>query len=396
MEQAGERHRKTIAATAAPLAAVMGCLQPGIDPVFLMMLSQASRLPLSAHGLIVGGTQTGAAIGSLLVWRLGAALPHRAVVLASLMAFACSVATAMTDDVAAMIAVRSCYGLAMGIVYAYAMSAYAARRPTRAFGAVFLIQLIVSTLVSLVLPELERSAGAKVGLSALALAPATAFAALLLLTPPGASHDSETQTSRATVPVAGWALAAANFWFICATMLVWSFAAALALSAGIADRTIGDAVAIGSIAGALTALLVTRERVMVPLPITGLMAGAALVSPILLTAPGADIAFIVSIVLFNIGSTAIIIRCSGLAAATTIDSRFRTFVACTYSLGLIAGPVLGTAMIALLGSGGLFAGVLFSLSAGVGSVMLATVSGYRVSLQKVLPMIDPPNAIALD
>jgi hypothetical protein len=88
------------------------------------------------------------------------------------------------------------------------------------------------------------------------------------------------------VPVAGWALAAATFWFICSTMLVWSFSAALATRAGIADRTIGQAVAIGSVVGALTAVAVMRERLLVPLPVTALLSGLALASPVVLTVPG--------------------------------------------------------------------------------------------------------------
>jgi len=180
--------------------------------------------------------------------------------------------------------------------------------------------------------------------------------------------------AKVAVPVAGWALAAATFWFICATMLIWSFSAGLATTAGIPDRTIGQAVAIGSISGALTAVAVMRERLLVPLSVTALLAGAALVSPIVLTVPGADAAFVVSIILLNIGSTAIIIRCSGLAAATSKNQRFRTFVACTHSLGLIAGPALGTLMMMVWGSSGLLAGLLFALAAGLGSVIWASVS----------------------
>lgn len=379
MEPAGSRRRFALA---APFAAAIGCLQPGIDPVFLMLLSNACRVPLAAHGMIVGGTQAGAAIGSLAVWRLGALLPHKAVVGVAGMALGCSLATPLADGLAAVLALRCCYGFAMGMVYAYAMAAYAAHGANKAYGAVFLVQLILSTLVSIGLPELELAIGQDGALAALALAPASALAALLLMTVTRDAPDPIADETRAEVPVAGWALVAATFWFICSTMLVWSFTAALATAAGIANRTIGHAVAIGSIVGALTALAVMRDRLLFPLPVTALLSGAALAAPIILIAPGADAAFIASVILLNIGSTAIIIRCSGLATATSRDSRFRIFVACSHSLGLIAGPLLGSTMMVMFGSAGLLAGVLIALPAGLGAVIWAVYAGLPDSAGK--------------
>lgn len=391
----GSQYRTTIAA--APLAAALGCLQPGIDPVFLTLLSQASHVPLAVDGLIVGSTQAGAALGALAVWRCGPRLPHRVVVLAALVALACSIATVFVTGIGAILPVRCGYGVAMGMVYAYAMSAYTALVPNRAFGAVFLIQLILSTLVSLALPEAQHVIGASAALGVLALTPALVLIALLLMdsrdAAPGRSIGAATE---AAVPLAGWALGAATFWFICATMLIWSFAAALATTAGIEDRTIGLAVALGSISGAMTALVVMRETLLVPLPVTALLAGASLVSPIVLIAPDSDVPFILSIILLNIGSTAIIIRCSSLAVATSTDPRFRTFIACTHSLGLIAGPVLGSVMIALLGDGGLLAGLLLALPAGFGAVLWAAFAGPKTAPARGSRSIATASQMALD
>lgn len=384
---------------ALPVAAALGCLQPGIDPVFLALLSQASHVPFAAHGIIVCGTQAGAALGSLAVWRLGPALPHRTVIGATVIALACSLATAVVDDTGALLAIRCCYGLMMGMVYAYAMGRYAARKPNRAFGAVFLIQLVLSTVVSLVLPEAERVVGADATLTVLALAPAGALVAVLLMPARDTLREDSADAARAVVPIAGWALAAATFWFICATMLVWSFSAGLAAEAGIGNRTIGQAVALGSIVGAATAFAVMREKMLVPLPATALLAGAALIAPILLTKPHADLAFVVSIVLLNIGSTAIIIRCSGMAAAASADSRFRIFVAFTHSLGLIAGPMLGTIMIHAVGGDGLFIGVVMALSCGLGSVILAgfgSMRGVQRAPARYRAAIVAETRIALD
>lgn len=401
MERAGSRTSFT--AAGAGLVAAFGCLQAGIDPVFLTLLSQASRVPLAAHGMIVGGTQAGAALGSLVIWRLGALLPHGAVVGAAAAALLCSLATAFADSFPTVLALRCCYGLAMGMVYAYSMAAYAVHRPNKAYGAVFLIQLLLSTLVSVLLPEIELAIGPEAALATLALVPASALAGLSVMARQARAQPGDAVVPgdlRAPVPAAGWALAAATFWFICSTMLVWSSAAMLATSAGISNRTIGQAVAIGSLVGAMTAVAVMRDRLVVPLPITGLLSGAALASPILLTRPGGDLAFIAAIVLLNIGSTAIIIRCSGLATATSADSRFRVLVACSHTFGLIAGPLLGATMMGLFGADGLLFGALIALPAGLFSIFWAVAANFRRRPETrsgaILPESGPIVRMALD
>lgn len=368
------------AESAVVLAAAIACLQPAIDPMFLTLLSEAAPVPLGSHGLIVGTTQAGAALGGLAVWRFAARLPAPAFVGAAAFASLCSLLTALTAAFPALLLLRGLYGAAMGMVFAHAMARCAARRPNTAYGGMLLLQLLLATLVSLALPALALSRGPNAALALLALAPALACAALVLA---GAAETSQTghlphrgAACHAPVPRAGWALAAATFCTICATMLVWSFAGALAAQAHIAGSVIGGAVALGSLVGAVTALAVMRERVAVPLPVTALLSGLMIASPLLLTAPGQDHAFVASIVLLNIGSTALIIRCSGLASATSPDSRFRTFVACTHSLGMIAGPLTGSVLMATLGQRGLLGGGACILVMGLGAALYAAKRGF--------------------
>jgi hypothetical protein len=117
-----------------------------------------------------------------------------------------------------------------------------------------------------------------------------------------------------------------------------------------------------------------REKLLLPLPVTAVLSGGALAAPILLTAPGQEPAFVAAIILLNIGSTAMITRCSGLATATSRDSRFRRFVACTHPLGLIAGPTLGSVMMAWFGPEGLLGGLAVTLTGGVAAVTCASVA----------------------
>ncbi len=89
--------------------------------------------------------------------------------------------------------------------------------------------------------------------------------------------------------------------------------------------------------------------------------------------------FICAILLLNIGSTAIIIRCSGSAAAASEDPRFRRLVACIHPLGMIAGPALGSVLTMAAGLPGLEleAGALFALATGCFSLLLASKRGRR-------------------
>lgn len=364
---------RAIAGVPTIAAAAIGCLQPGIDPVFLTILTAAHGLNPDLHGWIVGATQGGMALGALLVWRYRPVLPTLAMPLAACIALLCSLATAFVATFPALLALRAAFGLMMGIVYTDAMSQAAARRPVAAFGAVYLIQLILATIVAFALPVLSDMAGARAALLALAAAP---LAAIILLLSGGTTRlptGIATTPAEAPTPAApaAWAYAIATFAFICATMMVWSFTGALALRSGIDEDVIGLAVALGSIIGALTALTVMRETPFVPLPLTGLLAGVGLLSPLVLTPLRQDTPFIVAILLLNIGSTAIIVRASGAAAAAGNDPLFRRFVACTHPLGMIAGPVLGSILTASSGASGLQAGALAAIAVGCLALLIA-------------------------
>lgn len=359
-------------------AAALAMLQPGIDPVFLTLLTAVTGLDPSDHGWIVGATQGGMAIGAIAIWRGGAHLPAGTPALAALIATVASLATPAVEEMGMLVAVRGLFGVGMGVAYTHAMSAAASHRPTGAYAAVFLIQLLLSTLVALLLPAIGDAAGPATALRLLALAPIgvlllCAFMSTAVPTraQPDEAHD------RTPAPPRAWALAAALFCFIAATMMIWSFSGALALAAGIDDNVIGEAVAIGSVIGALTAIALMRERSVIPLPLTGLLSGLCLLAPLALTRPGAPTLFILAIGLLNIGSTATIIRFSGLATTAGGDSPlFRRFVACVHSLGMIAGPVAGSMLSDGLGPQGLVDGALVALIAGCIALLIAGMPGH--------------------
>ncbi|SFF91468.1 hypothetical protein SAMN05518801_103141 [Novosphingobium sp. CF614] len=346
--------------------ASLGCLQPGIDPVFLTLLSSAHGLAPELHGWVVSATQTGMAAGAVVVWRWGTRLPEFGFVLAALVASVAALATTQTGYLPALLALRGLYGTAMGLLYTHAMSTAATCRPHGAYGAVFLLQLVLSTVIALVLPAIADFAGPKAALAALALAPLSALA--LAAWSARSAHRRVAHMPQAPATEQGdagpraWATAGATLLFICATMMVWTFSGALAVGAGIPEDTIGTAVALGSLAGAATALLVMREQPLVPPPLTGLLAGLSLLGPIVATQGGAA-PFIVAIVLLNIGSTAIIVRSSGLASAASRGSLFRRFVACTHPLGMILGPLAGSVATTTFGHAGLLLAAIATIAA---------------------------------
>jgi len=374
------------------LAAALALLQPGIDPVFLTLLTAATRLDPLNHGWIVGATQAGMAMGAIIIWRGGASIPRMAPALAALTALAASMATPALDDLWMLIAARGLFGISMGIAYTHAMSVAAAHRPALAYGAVFLIQLLLSTLVALVLPAISDAAGPSVALRILALVPAGLLLLLSALPAgpapvPGVAIDRGEET---VPPLKAWALATALFCFIAATMMVWSFAGALAMAAGIADDVIGTAVAIGSVIGALTALTVMRERAVVPLPLTGLFSSLCLLAPLAMTRPGAPVFFILAISLLNIGSTATIVRFSGEATAAHGSPFFRRFVSCVHSLGMIAGPVAGSILSNAFGPWSLVNGVTTALLCGC-IALLVTIRGPANGLPQADILNEPQS-----
>ena len=376
------------AGAAAVLTAALACLQPGIDPVFLTLLSAAHGVNPADHGWIVGATQAGMAAGSLLLWRLGTGLHRAAMPLAALGALLAGLATVMLTDAYALLAVRALFGFAMGIVYTQAMSRAAAFRPMGAYGAVFLVQLILSTAVALSLPAVAGTAGAAAALAVLVLVPLMVLALTAL---PATARDRQwtlpaaepgVAGARDDVPASGWVLAAATFFFICATMMIWSFTGALATAAGIGEESIGLAVAVGSIAGALTAMLVMREQPLIPLVVTGMLASLCLIAPLVLAPLGQVESFVLSIILLNIGSTSIIIRCSGMATVRSRAPLFRRFVACTHPLGMIAGPVIGSVMALAFGAAGLLAGAVSMLMLGCCALGFAALSDRRTTMRE--------------
>ena len=231
-------------------------------------------------------------------------------------------------------------------------------------------------------------------LSSLALVPLGAFAIVLAshgsTQASGLPHHFHLDRQAENASAYAWTAAASSLLFICSTMMVWTFSGGLAVAAGISETAIGQAVALGSLAGAATAFLVMQERTRVPPAITGVLSGLTLLSPIAAIHGGGGAGgFIVAIVLLNIGSTAIIVRTSGLASAASRDALFRRFVACVHALGMIIGPLIGSASTALFGQVGLLVAATITIAAACLLLALAmTIKGKTGSFRRCEESLD--------
>ncbi|MBB3980826.1 putative MFS family arabinose efflux permease [Sphingobium fontiphilum] len=344
--------------------ASLGVLQPGIDPVFLTLLSSAHDIPTPQHGWIVTATQSGMAFGSVATWRWGSHFPRVAPMLAASAAALAALATAHWGALPILLALRCIYGMAMGVIYTQGMSDAARSRPHGSYGAVFLLQLLLATAIALALPLIADGFGARAALAMLIFAPISALLILLMskqTQPPALCVTRNVdRLPHAATGARAWCAAIATLLFICATMMVWTFSGGLAVAAGLSEDVVGRAVAAGSLAGAITALLVMREQPVVPPPLTGLLSGLGLLSPIV-AAQGGTLPFIASIVLLNISSTAVIVRSSGMASAASRDGIFRRFVACAHALGMILGPLAGSLAMLMAGAGGMIGAAVLAV-----------------------------------
>ncbi|MCJ2183796.1 MFS transporter [Novosphingobium sp. 1949] len=373
---------RLLAVAPAIVIAALAILQPGIDPVFLALLTKAHGLSPHLHGWIVSATQAGLAAGSLTNLVAGSRLAPRAAArlctLCALLALGAAAATAWTASFAALLAVRALFGLAMGVLYTQAMTHAARHSPTASFALVLLLQLLLSTFVALGLPVIGTDRPA-LALALLALAPLGALALLARARDPlgveeergtlglqderdapdaspharaGQQAERTAQRFRESITPPVALLASALFCYVCASMIVWSLTGAMAIAARFPPHVLGTAVAVGSLAGAITSLAVLRERVRVDPRITALACGIAMLTPVLGARLANETLFIAAIVAFNVGNTAIFIRCSGFAARACRTSGALRFVSCANTAGMIAGPAIGSSATTLAGPQG--------------------------------------------
>ncbi len=320
--------------------AALACLQPGIDPIFLVLLSHNSGLPIIDHGWIVGASQAGMALGAVLAWRGPQHASRSLALAAALGGLGAGLVTVLLDDFAVLLLVRLAFGLCCGFLYNLALAEATAKAPPHAFGTIFLFQLLLAAGVSTLLPYVSEAMGIGTAMLVLALVPAS----ICLLLPQDAGNRAiayaaaEAGAPRLPVPIAPIAVLAM---FICMNMMVWSYVGALATAARLSEEVIGWGVALGSLSGAIPALLLAHVRARLPLLIAGGLSGIAILSPLLAPSALSAAGFVLVMCLFNIGAIYAVVRFSSLAVDRNPSPQNRRAVAATHSIAMIAGPLSG-------------------------------------------------------
>ncbi|CAN5344935.1 hypothetical protein BH10PSE12_BH10PSE12_18410 [soil metagenome] len=363
--------------------AALACLQPGIEPVFLNLLTAHAGLAPLQHGWVAGSGQLGMALGALLCWSVPA-MTGRSVALGA-GAIGCAATIAMLDafQLEWIMAARTIMGFSAGILFTRATSAATRANANHAFGMILLIQLLLATAVSLALPLVALQTSPAFAIGLMALCPAAICLLLVAEREQGEREQGEwEQANRITsysderVAIAHRPLAVsvaailAMFLFIVTTMMIWSYAGALGANMGLDDSSIGLAVAIGSFSGVLPALAAARMTVRVAPALTGLACGMAMLT--LLAVPALDMGragFIGAMCFFNIGSTFAIIHFSALAVGSQAPAALRRCVAALHCTAMVVGPFAAGSAVELGGFPGL--DLLATLALGVAVAALA-------------------------
>lgn len=336
------------------LAAGLGLLQPGIDPVFLFLLSANSSAAPSSHGLVVGVSQAGMAAGALLMARTRTPPLWLAGIAGTLAALG----TVFADGLPSILALRAVFGVATGMLYAAALrDATATTRapsPAHAMGTILLAQLVLAALVALLLPEVARIAGPATALLCLAVVPIAASCLLTSDREPPPEVVCEIESPQRPSPAI-----VAVFLFVAASAMIWSYVGAGAVFAGFSSQIVGLGVALGSVAAGVAALVVARATPWLPLPASAALTALAMAMPVLMT--GSAFAYVVAMIAFNIGATYAVARFSAVA----IGQGNRATVPAVQAVAMVAGPLVGAATMVLGGAPALGFVAVLTLAGGV-------------------------------
>ncbi|MBC7522334.1 MAG: hypothetical protein H7268_14730 [Sandarakinorhabdus sp.] len=358
------------------IGAALALLQPGIDPVFLVLLSSHSGLALADHGLVVGANQAGMAAGALVA-ALVPRLPRRALAAAAVAGAMASAATVLPDGLLAILVCRAIFGLAAGLLYTAALRAATARAPAQTVGTIMFLQLVAATLVALALPALASLAGPGAALPCLAAIPLVNAA---LLVPDAAIPCPAGRAVAAPQPI-DLALVAV-FLFVAASMMVWSYIGARAVGAGLSSQAVGAGVALGSIAAGAAALMVARGTPWLPVPVSATLAALAMAAPF--AAPASTLGFIAPMIAFNIGSTYATARFSALAIERSDSAR--GLVPALQAVAMVVGPLCAAAAV---GRGGIPAVAAVTVLALLVAVATLAIDRLRYDFE----VLKPSNAL---
>ncbi|WP_174285676.1 MFS transporter [Sphingomonas bacterium] len=334
------------AGTRARVIATLASLQSGIEPVALALLVDHHAIDPQDFGWIVSIGQIGMTAGALLSWLPGNAT-RRLIRAGPALGMGASLALSVAHGLFAIMVLRLVLGAVMGLLLAHAVAIAARARPHRAIGIIMLAQQLLSTLVLAGLPWIAVMWSPGVALGTLAGVP---LIIALFSRKEDVDHDLWPAGSRDSAGERfGRVVTGRSFGreivpmalTIAITMMLWSYIATIGSALDVRDTDIGFAIAMGSLASAPLALVAAFSGPRLEPWLTALVCGAAMVSPLFLTAGTGLAGYIVALALFNAGSTFGTIRFSAWAMERCATERDRRFVAMVQCGAMAGGPALG-------------------------------------------------------
>jgi MFS family permease len=328
--------------TRAQIVATLAALQTGIEPATLTLLVANRAVSPVDFGWIVSVGQIGMAGGALLGWRQDNPGRSRTPI-APAVAVAASLALTVAHGLFEVLALRLVLGIVMGLLLTHATAIAARQRPHNAIGIIILAQQLLSTAVLAGLPVVAAAWGPGAALGTLTATPLVIALMLLLPTEdvaiasargtavcPGEAAVRDTTHGSAVVPMA---------LIVAVTMMLWSYIATIGSTLHLHEADIDFAIALGSLASAPAAVLAAFFGPRLPPWLTALVCGAGILSPLSIPVEAGLTSYLITLALFNAGSTFGAIRFTAWAMRGQTDQR--RFAAMVQCVAMSAGPAMG-------------------------------------------------------
>ncbi len=252
------------------LAAIMmgglGVTQVVAMPLLATLIAGAFHVEGAGSGLVGLANLLGTAVGSLFVTVWLKRLPFRlTAILSVLLACTAQLGVAFMPGFNEAVLMEALAGVGAGVLLALSAAIVgASANPDRGFAFILTLQAVIAVIVLLAIPVLGGASSFLLvatflaGVQALLMPVSVALGQNPMLAPLQNAYEQNASTFHTAVLLK----AAAYFTFSAAVGVLWVFSGILGSMAGLADGSIGQALAVGNIAaiaGSLLAAIITSR-----------------------------------------------------------------------------------------------------------------------------------------
>lgn len=341
-------------------AQVIGGLVPQLSPLMIDGFMKGLSLSEREAGFVVTVELFALAIAAIAIAPVLTRCSHRRVSLAAgALALLAQAASIFSVSLATLTLLRGFAGIGEGVLYAVSLAIVASRfrNPDKVYGT-FQAGWALGSVALFALGGQLTAAYANRGILALIAGVTVALAPFLLLVPRGRAKagDADALDLERASPLLGVMTLAATALYLTASAAVYAFTVPLGARAGLGTGEVGFALTIGTLiglagAGAATVINVRWGRA---IPISAFCVGFMLATLALYLARSSA-AYVAALFASFVVYYFSIPYLFGLAAALDRSGRWAAATSSAYLLGFAAGPLVGGAVIAWAGYGGLVA-----------------------------------------